>query len=204
MKDLVVGMVLCAFSLGLAVLLGVGTREVWRDHDREQDAANWQTTTGRLDSISIVETLDDATWQYRIECEYSYEVGGTRQRSTVFDLHNPYFGSPVSAILFIESAINAHEVLTWTPTRRGSLGAWVAAPLPREVTVRHSARYPDAATLTTRLPMPSAFSWALILVMAGLTAIFALATAAFAIMPFVRESVPGAAPGEAGPRDGGP
>lgn len=204
MKDIVVGIVLGVICLGLTVLVGFGTREVWRDHDRLRDFEDWTSTTGQLESLTVVETLYRSAWQYRIECEYSYVAEGATRRSTVCDLSQPYFDSPAAAILFIESAIRAQDALGWKAAQRGGLDIWVAAAEGRAVRVRHSIRHPDSATLTDRPPLPSTLSWVVIGVLALLTLLFGLATVAFAIMPFVPESVPGTQPGEAAPKDGGP
>jgi len=186
MAERVIFFILGLGCLGIALVMGFSAHYNHVELDRTRDFAEWKTSPGILHRVTLTPSLHRSAWQWKAECEYSYEQGGRWQRAATCDLTDPKFPELPEAQRWVEAVLNLKGLVSWQRDAQPGGDIWTLRPPNLPVKVRHSTRHPDAATLSDKPPLPAFLSWFVIAILSLLALMFAVAAVALpyaAVMP---------------------
>lgn len=181
MAERVIFFILGLGCLGIALVMGFSAHYNYVELDRTRDFAAWKVSPGLLHRVTLTPSLHRSVWQWKAECEYSYEQGGRWQRAATCDLTDPKFPDLPEAQHWVETVLKLKGLVSWQRDAQPGGDTWALRPVNLPVKVRHSTRHPDAATLGDKAPLPAFLSWFVIAVLALLALGFA---AAAVVLPY--------------------
>lgn len=156
---------------GVAYVLADGTRGNFLEMERYADFDRWERSVGKLKSLDVRLASSGKSTGYVVTCTYAFAFSGGNYTSDVCDLGTVPLLGEAAAKARAERIAGIAAGADWQPVRHGRHDGWTLATVDLPVTVRHSARYPAASTLTDEEPLPSYLYWLLIM----LTGVFGLA-----------------------------